>query len=117
MSMPMRYDDSIRLCGGTRGQTIQQMLLNHFSRRQVARFGTYADRERAYLIDMGCTPGTRYDMWKQYMNMKPDNYWWGDPEGTVAAGAAWTRVLNRTYVGAVAAGAFPNSITSKTAGA
>jgi hypothetical protein len=64
----MKYDDAIRLCNGTRGQSIQDMLYGVFNQVQAAETGSYADRERAFLIGMGCVAGSRTDMWKEYLN-------------------------------------------------
>jgi len=96
MPLPIKHDDAYRLCGGSAGQKIQSMLYSKFLNIQKARYGSYADRERQYLLGMGCTADrSRADMWQEYMSMFPARKWWGDAnsvaEVAAAIGGGWRR--------------------------
>jgi hypothetical protein len=72
------------------------MLLTKFLDIQKARYGSYADRERAYLLGMGCTAEkSRADMWQEYMSMFANRKWWGDAnsvaEVAATTGGGWRR--------------------------
>jgi hypothetical protein len=69
MPTPFRYDKTLKLYGGTRGQSIQQMMLDKFYQVQGGRSGSYADRERGFLVAQGAPArDSRYDMWKRYLS-------------------------------------------------
>ena len=70
MPTPMRMDDAVRLCGGNSGDSIRARLVKKFAELQVGgRPGTWVDQERRYLVWMlGYSGGSRYDMWKAYLD-------------------------------------------------
>lgn len=74
MPAPMKYDRAIVLLGGTRGQSIGDMMRKKFAQAQNGRFGSLADRERGYLMDEGGKAGaSRQDLWKKYLGITAAN--------------------------------------------
>lgn len=74
MPAPMKYDDAVRLCGRPENEgnpvSIRQMLLSRFVGIQGARAGSFADRERAYLVAEGSrSGGSRYDLWADHLSL------------------------------------------------
>jgi hypothetical protein len=115
----MHYDDAVRLCGRPLNEgspvSIRQMLLDRFRGIQGARAGSFADRERAYLVAQGGKAGdSRANLWATHLgNTRPFT------DGVKATSSLpaivtqdFVRVPNDRYVGHVSAG----GVYFKTAG-
>jgi len=74
MPTPMKFDDAVRLCGTPQNVGspvgIRERLLGRFGVIQGARGGSYADRERAYLVGEGSKTGDgRAELWATHLGV------------------------------------------------
>ena len=72
MPVPMHYDTAVRLCGGTAGvgHSIQDMLKGKFYQSQQGRRGSFADREKGFLVMEGAAANDdRTDEWRTYLGV------------------------------------------------
>jgi len=74
MPTPMKFDDAVRLCGTPQNVGspvgIRERLLGRFVVIQGARDGSFADRERAYLVGEGSKAGDgRAELWATHLGV------------------------------------------------